>query len=148
MSKSPTFDRPQSRQVSAVIWQLTQTLWVGGLWMLHFGVLPALVKVGLAPLLVEDIGSQTGSMLMGFAGFCAVLQLLLLARLQGAACLVRDARGQLLWAVLVACAAYLAVAWMLADAVRWQLLCYLVAGVTGLVLVVQPVPSRARRARP
>gem|GEM_PF-2581012 len=113
--------------------------------MLHFGVLPALVKVGLAPLLVEDIGSQTGSMLMGFAGFCAVLQLLLLARLQGAACLVRDARGQLLWAVLVACAAYLAVAWMLADAVRWQLLCYLVAGVTGLVLVVQPVPSRARR---
>lgn len=148
MSKSPTFDRPQKRQVSAVLWQLTQTLWVGGLWMLHFGLLPALVKVGIAPLLVEDIGSQTGSLLVGFACCCAVLQLLLLARLQGFASLVRDARGQLLWAVLVACVAYFAVAWMLADALRWQLLCYLVLGVTGLVLVVQPVPSRTRRARP
>ena len=148
MSKSPTFDRPQSRQVSAVLWQLTQTLWVGGLWMLHFGVLPALVKVGIAPLLVEDIGSQTGTLLVGFAGACAVLQLLLLARLQGFAGLVRDVRGQLLWAVLVGCATYFAVGWVLADALRWQLLCYLVVGVTGLVLVVQPVPSRARRARP
>ena len=148
MSKSPTFDRPQSRQVSAVLWQLTQTLWVGGLWMLHFGVLPALVKVGIAPLLVEDIGSQTGTLLVGFAGACAVLQLLLLARLQGFAGLVRDVRGQLLWAVLVGCTTYFAVGWMLTDALRWQLLCYLVVGVIGLVLVVQPVPSRARRARP
>jgi hypothetical protein len=116
--------------------------------MLHFGVLPALVKVGIAPLLVEDIGSQTGTLLVGFAGACAVLQLLLLARLQGFAGLVRDVRGQLLWAVLVGCATYFAVGLMLTDALRWQLLCYLVVGVIGLVLVVQPVPSRARRARP
>ena len=116
--------------------------------MLHFGLLPALVKVGIAPLLVEDIGSQTGTLLVGYASFCAVLQLLVLARLQGVASLLRDMRGQLLWVVLVACAAYFVVAMMLTDALRWQLLCYLVLGVTGLVLVVQPVPSRTRRARP
>lgn len=38
-----------------VAWQLAQTLWVGGVWMLHFVLLPALEKFGLAPLLVQEI---------------------------------------------------------------------------------------------
>jgi hypothetical protein len=131
-----------------VIWQLTQVLWVGGLWMLHFGLLPALVQVGIAPLLVEDIASQVGTLLVGFAAVCALLQGMVLIRAEGVRGMLRDLRGQLLCVVLVVCAVYFALALVLTEAVRWQLFCYLILGVTGLVLVVQPVPSRARRARP
>ncbi len=148
MSKSPTFERPHSRHAGAVIWQLTQVLWVGGLWMLHFGLLPALVKVGIAPLLVEDIARQVGTLLVAFASFCALLQAMVLIRAEGVRGVLRDLRGQLLCVVLVVCAMYFAIALVLTEAMRWQLFCYLILGVTGLVLVVQPIPSRARRARP
>jgi hypothetical protein len=131
-----------------VIWQLTQVLWVGGLWMLHFGLLPALVKVGIAPLLVEDIARQVGTLLVAFASFCALLQAMVLILAEGVRGVLRDLRGQLLCVVLVVCAMYFAIALVLTEAMRWQLFCYLILGVTGLVLVVQPIPSRARRARP
>lgn len=131
-----------------MIWQLTQVLWVGGLWILHFGLLPALVKVGIAPLLVEDIARQVGTLLVAFASFCALLQAMVLIWAEGVRGVLRDLRGQLLCVVLVVCAMYFAIALVLTEAMRWQLFCYLILGVTGLVLVVQPIPSRARRARP
>ncbi|PRA57142.1 MULTISPECIES: hypothetical protein [Pseudomonas] len=130
-----------------MIWQLTQVFWVGGLWMLHFGLLPALGKVGLAPLLIEDIGSLMASLLVAFAAFCAGVQVMVLVQAQGLASLWRDMRGQLLLMAILACVAYFALHVGLPQELRWQLFCYLVLGLTGLLLVMQPVPGRARRAR-
>ena len=59
-------------------WQLAQTFWVGGLWMLHFVLLPALERMGWAPLLVEDVTQVLRPLLVGFAAFCIALQLLVL----------------------------------------------------------------------
>ncbi|PWB31182.1 MFS transporter [Pseudomonas sp. SDI] len=147
MSKSATFERPRSFTAAAVIWQLTQVLWVGGLWILHFGLLPVLGKIGLAPLLIEDIGSLVASLLVAFAAFGCGLQVLVLIQAQGLGSLWRDMRGQLLLMAVLACAVYFALRILLADQLRWQLFCYLVLGLTGLLLVLQPVPGRARRAR-
>ncbi|WP_422422694.1 MFS transporter [Pseudomonas sp. GZD-222] len=130
-----------------MIWQLTQVFWVGGLWMLHFCLLPALGKVGLAPLLIEDIGSLMASLLVAFAAFCAGVQVLVLVQAQGLSSLWRDMRGQLLLMAMLACMAYFAVRVGLPEELRWQLFCYLVLGITGLLLVMQPVPGRARIAR-
>ncbi len=147
MSKSNTSDGRRSFAAAPVIWQLTQVFWVGGLWMLHFGLLPALGKVGLAPLLIEDIGSLMASLLVAFAAFCAGVQVMVLVQAQGLASLWRDMRGQLLLMVMLACVAYFALRVGLPQELRWQLFCYLVLGLTGLLLVMQPVPGRARKAR-
>jgi hypothetical protein len=133
-------------QTGAVIWQLTQVFWVGSLWMLHFGLMPVLGHVGLAPMLVDDISAQVGDLIIDFAAFCGVLQMLVLVRAENLAALWRDTRGQLLLIVLGACAGYF-VLHLLPQALRWQLFCYLVLGLTGLLLVLQPVPGRARQAR-
>lgn len=147
MSKSPIFNRRRGVAATAVIWQLTQVLWVGGLWMLYFGLLPTLAKVGLAPLLVEDIGKLMASLLVAFAAFCAGLQVLVLVRAEGLRSLWQDRRGQLLLMALLACVVYFALRTLLPGLMRWQLLCYLVLGLTGVLLVLQPQPGRARRAR-
>nr|WP_256675779.1 MFS transporter [Pseudomonas sp. R5(2019)] len=115
--------------------------------MLHFGLLPALGKIGLAPLLVEDIGSLIASVLVGFAAFCAGIQALVLMQAYGVTSLWRDMRGQLLLLALLMCAGYMALRLGLPDLLRWQLFCYLVLGLTGLLLVLQPAPGRARQAR-
>lgn len=93
MSKSNTSDRRRGFAAAPAIWQLTQVLWVGGLWMLHFGLLPALGQIGLAPLLIEDIGSLMASLLVAFAAFCAGVQALVLIQAQGLSSLWRDMRG-------------------------------------------------------
>lgn len=131
----------------AIIWQLAQVLWVGGLWILHLGVLPALAHVGLAPVLIEDVGAQIGTLLVGFSAFCVVLQILVLIRAAGFVALWRDMRGQLLSVALLAAALYGAVTSWAMDPLRWQLFCYLALGITGLALVLQQVPGRARKAR-
>ncbi|PSS47218.1 MFS transporter [Pseudomonas sp. BBP2017] len=115
--------------------------------MLHFGLLPALGQIGLAPLLIEDIGSLMASLLVAFAAFCAGVQALVLIQAQGLASLWRDMRGQLLSMAMLACVAYFALRVGMPGELRWQLFCYLVLGLAGLLLVMQPVPGRARRAR-
>ncbi len=147
MSKSNTSDRRRGFAAAQVIWQLTQVFWVGGLWMLHFGLLPALGKIGLAPLLIEDIGSLMASLLVAFAAFCAGVQALVLIQAQGLASVWRDMRGQLLSMAMLACVVYFALRVGMPEELRWQLFCYLVLGLTGLLLVMQPVPGRARHAR-
>jgi hypothetical protein len=147
LSKSNTSDRRRGFAAAPAIWQLTQVFWVGGLWMLHFGLLPALGQIGLAPLLIEDIGSLMASLLVAFAAFCAGVQALVLIQAQGLASLWRDMRGQLLSMAMLACVVYFALRVGMPEELRWQLFCYLVLGLTGLLLVMQPVPGRARRAR-
>lgn len=121
---------------------LAQTFWVGGLWLLRFVVLPALDKVGLAPLLVQSVADALTPLLVGFAGFCALLQALVLVSAQGFASLWREMRGQLLLTVLVMVASYLLVDRLLPEAQRWLMFNYVVLALCGVLLVLQPVPGR------
>ncbi|MCY1263259.1 hypothetical protein D9M68_469970 [compost metagenome] len=139
--KSATTDR-QSLQAGTASWLLAQTFWVGGLWLLRFVVLPALEKIGLAPLLVESVADTLIPLLVGFAGFCAALQALVLVLARGFASLWRDLRGQLLLAVLAMVGCYFAVHGIAPDAQRWLLFNYLVLALCGLLLVLQPAPGR------
>ena len=134
-----------------MLWQLTQMLWVGGLWLIHVGLQPALGRIGLAPLLIDEVASAFEVLVVGFAALCVIFQALVLVQAEGLASLWRDFRGQVLLTALYACAMYVAVRVGWPDAQRWQVFSYLVLGFSGLVLVMQPVPGwsgRAREARP
>ncbi|MBF7729537.1 DUF4149 domain-containing protein [Pseudomonas sp. N040] len=139
MSRSVIFKQPPG--AAFISWQLAQTFWVGGLWLLHFVLLPALGKYGLAPLLVSEVGRALSSLLVGFAAFCALLQLLVLVQVARPFSIWRDTRGQLLLSVLVLAVAYFAVSQWLPEAQRWLLFNYLVLAFCGLLLVLQPIPG-------
>ncbi len=93
----------------SISWLLAQTFWVGGLWLLHFVVLPGLEKMGLAPMLVDEAGAALRPLLVGFAGFCGVLQLAVLLQETGWRRLLADLRGQLLLTVLLGSLVFFAV---------------------------------------
>lgn len=133
------------RDAGTISWLLAQTLWVGGLWLLHFLVLPAIAKTGLAALLVEELGNTLRPLLVGLAAFCAGLQALVLVRAERLASLWRDMRGQLLLVVVVMAGSYFAVPLLLPEAELWLMFSYLVMAFCGLLLVLQPVPERFRR---
>ncbi|MDD2055105.1 MFS transporter [Pseudomonas putida] len=128
-------------------WQLTQVFWVGSLWLLHIVLLPVLKQIGLAPLLVEEVASLMGGVLVALAGVGVLLQIGLLVRAQGLASLWRDMRGQLLLMALYACGMYFLVRYGVPQALRWQLFSYLILAFSGLVLVLQPAPQKSSRAR-
>ncbi|AGI26089.1 hypothetical protein H681_21110 [Pseudomonas sp. ATCC 13867] len=142
--KFATPDRP-SLSAGTISWLLAQTFWVGGLWLLQFVVLPALDKIGLAPLLVEAVADALKPLLLGFAGFCVLLQALVLWQARGFAAFTRETRGQLLLTVLVMAAVYFVVRQVAPDAQRWLLFNYLVVALCGLLLVLQPAPGRDER---
>ena len=123
-------------------WQLAQTFWVGGLWLLYFVVLPVLGKIGLAALLVEEVSATLAPLLVAFSAFCACLQVLVLLQAEGAASLWRDQRGQLLLAVLALSATYLCIWKWLPGAPRWLLFNYLLLAFCGVLLVMQPLPGQ------
>ena len=79
-----------------MLWQFAQMLWVGGLWLLHLGVLPVLGMIGLAPLLIDEIGGLLSALLVGFAAACVILQALVLVKDEALGSWWRDMRGQLL----------------------------------------------------
>jgi hypothetical protein len=145
--KSATFDLSRPFPAGAIIWQLAQTLWVGGLVLLHLAMLTVMDQTGLAPLLIEEFASLSGALLVGFAAVCALLQLAVLVTLGRLSSVWRDARGQLLLLALAASASYFGLRQWMPDALQWQLMSYLVLGVSGLMLVLQPVPKRGGRAR-
>lgn len=128
-------------------WQLTQVFWVGSLWLLHIVLLPVLKQIGLAPLLVEEVASLMGGVLVALAGVGVLLQIGLLVRARGLASLWRDMRGQLLLMALYACGMYFLVRYGVPQALRWQLFSYLILAFSGLVLVLQPAPQKSSRAR-
>ena len=147
MSKSVTFETGRPLHAGAMLWQLTQRLGVGGLWLIHFGLQPALVKIGLAPLLIDEVASAFEVLVVGFSAACVIFQALVLLQAEGLASLWRDFRGQVLLMALYACAMYVAVRVGWPDAQRWQVFSYLVLGFSGLVLVMQPVPGWSGRVR-
>ncbi|MDP3979575.1 MAG: DUF4149 domain-containing protein [Pseudomonas sp.] len=137
--------RPGSPNAGAISWLLAQTFWVGGLWLLHFLLLPAIAKLGLAPLLVEEIAGSVRPLLVGLAGVCTGLQILVLIRAERLASLWRDMRGQLLLTVLLMAASYFAVRHFWPTGGLWLMFSYLVMAFCGLLLVLQPVPGGAKR---
>ena len=141
MSKSVIFKR-QPLRAGAISWQLAQTFWVGGLWLLHFVMLPALEKMGLAPLLIEEVDAALSPLLIGFAAFCVLVQGMVLAQAHGLSSLWRELRGQLLLIVLAMALAFFAVRYWQPDAARWLLFNYMVLALCGLVLVLQPLPGQ------
>ncbi|MDO9620094.1 MAG: DUF4149 domain-containing protein [Pseudomonas sp.] len=139
--------KPGTRDAGAISWLLAQTLWVGGLWLLHFLLLPAIAKIGLASLLVEEISNTLRPLLIGLAAVCAGLQVLVLVRAERLASLWRDPRGQLLLVVGAMAGSYFAVRQLLPEAERWLMFSYLVVAFCGLLLVLQPVPQKLRHKR-
>ncbi len=131
-------------RAGTISWQLAQTFWVGGLWLLQFVMLPALAKIGLAPMLIDEIGNSLRPLLVGFAAFCVALQALVLVQLGGLRSLWEDLRGQLLLTVLLLAASHLAVRAGVVQSPYWLVFSYLVIGLCGLVLVVQATPGRER----
>ncbi|RLU09159.1 MFS transporter [Pseudomonas prosekii] len=130
-----------------MLWQLAQMLWVGGLWLLYLGLQPVLGKIGLAPLLIDEIRGALDVLMVGFATACVIFQALVLIQAEGLVSLWRDIRGQLLLMALYACAMFCVVRLNWPDAVRWEAFSFLVLGFSGLVLVLQPVPGWSDRVR-
>ena len=130
-----------------MVWQLTQMLWVGGLWLLHIGLVPALGQIGLAPLLIDEIAGMLNALVVGFAAACVIFQALVLVQANGLSSLWCDIRGQLLLMALCACAMFFAVRFGWPEALRWHVFSFLVLGFSGLVLVLQPVPGWSGRVR-
>lgn len=139
MSRSVIFKQPL--QAAAVSWQLAQTFWVGGLWLLYFVLLPALTKYGLAPMLVDEVGGALSRLLVGFSAFCALLQLVVLVQYGRLNSIWRDIRGQLLGSSLIMALTYLLVGYWFPEAFRWLVFNYLVLAFCGLLLVLQPLPG-------
>lgn len=124
---------------SRVAWQLTQTLWVGAIWVTHFVLMPALEQFGMAPMLIEAIGNFMRPLMVGFAGVCALLQLLIIAVAPGVR-FWRDLRTQLLLLVMICVAALFGLR-QVPGTEYVQIFGYLVIAFAGLVLVLQPRPD-------
>ncbi|HSX71698.1 MAG TPA: DUF4149 domain-containing protein [Pseudomonas sp.] len=129
-------------RAGVISWQLAQTFWVGGLWLLHFVMLPGLERMGLAPLLVEEVKNTLSPLLIGFAAFCALVQGMVLVQAEGLRSLWRDLRGQLLLLVVGMAVVFFVVRQYQPDAARWLLFNYLVVALCGLVLILQPLPEQ------
>lgn len=127
---------------------LLQTLWVGGIWTLHFLVLPGLASVGLASLLIEEVARTLVPQMVGITLGAVLLQAVLLVRRCGVPALWRARSGQLLLAVLVVSLAFMVSLALWPQALRWQLFCYLLLAFFGVLLVLQPVPGKAMAADP
>ncbi|HCJ27847.1 MAG TPA: DUF4149 domain-containing protein, partial [Pseudomonas sp.] len=101
-------------------------------------------KIGLAPLLIEEIAGSLRPLLVGFAAFCALLQAVVLIQFSGFSSLWRDLRGQLLLSVLLLAASYFVVRDGVVESPYWLVFSYLVMGLCGLILVLQVAPGRER----
>lgn len=111
---------------------------------MQFVMIPALGKIGLAPLLIEEIAGNLRPLLVGLAALCAVLQAAVLIQVGGFRSLWRDLRGQLLLSVLLLAVSYFAVRVGVIDSPYWLVFSYLVMGLCGLMLVLQVAPGRER----
>lgn len=146
MSKSATSKPRQPSRATAVSWQLAQTLWVGGLWVLQFVILPAIGQAGLAPLLVQEIAEALTPLLIGLTAVCVAVQAFALLRVEGLASLWRDMRGQLLLTAALMSLSYGLVTRYWPQTEYWLRFSYLVMAFCGLLLVLQPVPGQSRGA--
>mgnify|MGYP000847694117 FL=1 len=129
-------------RASSITWQFAQVFWVGGIWVLHFVLLKALVHLGFASVLVHEVEQYTRSIMVGFALACVMLQLIVLIRVLPAKQLLNDIRGQLLLAALLLSSSFLLIQAVAPNAQYWLVYSYIVLGLCGLLLVIQPVPMQ------
>ncbi|HZJ95330.1 MAG TPA: DUF4149 domain-containing protein [Thiopseudomonas sp.] len=129
-------------RASAITWQLAQVFWVGGIWVMHFVLLKALEKVGLASLLIQEVALYMRPLLVGIALVCIILQLWVLKLLMPLKQVIKDTRGQLLLAsAALACSFFITLnIWPAAQ--YWLVYSYLALGMCGLLLVIQPQPRQ------
>ena len=141
MSRTPV-DTP-FLPMPAMLWQLMLTLWFGAHVASLLLFMPMLVKIGFAPILLQEVNGQLRPALLVFTLMGTAVQMLVLVRTGGLRALTGQLRGHLLLAI-----------WLLALAV---LLAYgrgivsdtLVRGLygamlgCGLVLLTQPLPKKA-----
>ena len=140
MSKFVTSEVVPRSSVPEILWRLLQTFWVGGIWLLHFLVLPGLSQSGLAQLLVDEVAAALVPQMVAVSLCSALMQLLILARWRGFAALFRERAGQLLLAVVCVALALLAVLQLGLQALYWQTFAYLLLAFFGFLLVIQPLP--------
>ena len=140
--KFVTSESAAARDGIASAWVLLQTLWVGGIWTVHFLVLPGLSQVGLAPLLIEEVARTLVPQMVSVTLVAALLQAVLLVRQCAWSALWRQRSGQLLLAVLAVSLAFLISLALWPQALRWQLFSYLLLAVFGLLLALQQVPRK------
>lgn len=135
-------------RAGAITWQLAQVIWVGGIWIMHFVLLKALEKLGFASILVQEVAQYTRPLLVGVALVCVLLQLLVLKQVLPVKQLLKDIRGQLLFAVVVLAGSFFITQALWSAAQYWLVYSYIAIGMCGLLLVIQPIPNQNPAMRP
>ena len=126
----------------AMLWQLMQTLWLGAHMAALLLFMPMLVKIGFAPMLLQEVHGQLRPALLTFTLMATAVQMLVLVRTSGVHALVRQLRGQLLLGI-----------WLLALVVlvgygKETISDTMIRGLygamlgAGLVLLTQPLPRK------
>ena len=126
----------------AMLWQLMQTLWLGAHMAALLLFMPMLVKIGFAPMLLQEVHGQLRPALLVFTLMATAVQMLVLVRTSGIHALVRQLRGQLLLGI-----------WLLALVVlvgygKEIISDTMIRGLygamlgAGLVLLTQPLPRK------
>ncbi len=114
-------------------------------------MLPALERIGLAPMLVEEVANTLSPLLVLLAVAGVLLQTLILVQAERVSAIWQEMSGKLLVACFLVAAAYGALHHWMPGTLRLQLFCFLILALCGALLVLQPVPdgeaARARQAR-
>lgn len=142
--QSPRF-LPQFLQTPAVLWQLMQTLWLGAHLAALLLFMPMLVKIGFAPLLLQEVQGQLRPALLVFTLLATAVQMMILVRTSGLSALGRQLRGQLLLASWsLALIVLLGYGKALLDESLIRGLYGALLG-CGLLLITQPLPEKNSR---
>lgn len=141
MSRTPA--TPDFLPLPAMLWQLLQTLWLGAHMASLLLFMPMLVKIGFAPMLLQEVNGQLRPALLVLTLMASTVQMLILARTSGPGALVSQLRGQLLLGVwLLALLVLLAYGQEAISATLIRGLYGAMLG-CGLVLLTQPLPRKS-----
>ena len=140
MSRTPA--TPDFLPLPAMLWQLLQTLWLGAHMASLLLFMPMLVKIGFAPMLLQEVNGQLRPALLVLTLMASTVQMLILARTSGPGALVSQLRGQLLLGIwLLALLVLLAYGQEAISATLIRGLYGAMLG-CGLVLLTQPLPRK------
>lgn len=141
MSRTPA--TPDFLPLPAMLWQLLQTLWLGAHMASLLLFMPMLVKIGFAPMLLQEVNGQLRPALLVLTLMASTVQMLILARTSGPGALVSQLRGQLLLGIwLLALLVLLAYGQEAISATLIRGLYGAMLG-CGLVLLTQPLPRKS-----
>ena len=123
---------------------LAQTLWVGA----HAGYLlvfmPALQKVGFAPLLLSEVHAVVRPALLVLTLMALLVQLLALWRTQPLVQWITELRGRLVLAGVALCVFLIGAPALQLLGEFWSRLAYGALLSVGLLLLIQPLPQAQR----